>query len=94
MQRPPEGPSTVTVLLFAYYRELAETDSLQLQVPAGATVRDAVSLLRGHPGLDALPSEPTVAVNHEYVSLDHSLAQGDEIALIPPVAGGRFERSE
>jgi molybdopterin converting factor subunit 1 len=90
MQPSPEDLSTVTVLLFAHYRDLAEDSSIELQVPTGATVRKAVALLRGLPGLDSLPSEPTVAVNREYVSLDHSLAPNDEIALIPPVAGGLF----
>ena len=92
MQLPPEDASTVTVLLFAHYRDLAETSSIELTVPAGATVRHAVSLLRGLPGLDRLPGEPTIAVNREYVALDQALEPGDEIALIPPVAGGTFER--
>lgn len=79
---------TVTVLLFANYRELANTASLDLELPAGATVREAVEHLRSLPGLACLPAEPTVAVNREYASLEQDLRPGDEVALIPPVAGG------
>ena len=83
----------MTVLLFAHYRDLAETASIDLPVPAGATVRDALERLRRLPGLEVLPAEPTVAVNREYASLDQVLDPNDEIALIPPVAGGVFERA-
>jgi molybdopterin converting factor small subunit len=79
---------TVTILLFAVYRELANTASLDLELPAEATVRDAMDRLRSLPGLGCLPAEPTVAVNREYSSLERDLRPGDEIALIPAVAGG------
>ncbi len=35
-----------------------------------------------------LPAEPVVAVNREYASLATALRDGDELALLPPVAGG------
>ncbi len=79
---------TVTILLFAVYRELANTASLDLELPAEATVRDAMDRLRSLPGLGCLPAEPIVAVNREYSSLERDLRPGDEIALIPAVAGG------
>ncbi|MEJ2311288.1 MAG: MoaD/ThiS family protein [Gemmatimonadales bacterium] len=79
---------TVTILLFANHRELASTGSLDLELPADATVREAVRRLRSLPGLASLPAEPTVAVNREYASLDRDLKPGDEVALIPAVAGG------
>jgi molybdopterin converting factor small subunit len=40
------------------------------------------------PGWEDLPEEPTVAVNREYSQPDRELHAGDELALIPPVAGG------
>lgn len=79
---------TVTILLFANHRELANTPSLDLELPAGATVREAVHRLRSLPGLAGLPAEPTVAVNQEYASLERDLKPGDGVALIPAVAGG------
>jgi molybdopterin converting factor small subunit len=44
--------------------------------------------LREIPGWEDLPEEPTVAVNREYSRPDRELHAGDELALIPPVAGG------
>ena len=48
---------------------------------------DLVASLRAIPGLE-LPEHPVVAVNQEYAELDRPLESGDEVALIPPVAGG------
>ena len=79
---------TVTILLFAHYRELARTGRLELDLPEIATVREAIESLRSLPGLARLPAEPRVAVNREYASLERALRPGDEVALIPPVAGG------
>ncbi|HEX6559377.1 MAG TPA: molybdopterin converting factor subunit 1 [Longimicrobiales bacterium] len=79
----------ISVLLFAQYRDAAGTSELQLDVPAGATALHAVELVRAR-GADAtrIPERPVVAVNQEYSSLDHILSDGDELALLPPVAGG------
>lgn len=79
----------VRVLLFALYRDLAGTPELEIDVPAGATAREAVRALRGRgEPYGRLPEAPAVAVNEEYVNLDAVLSDGDELALIPPVAGG------
>lgn len=80
---------TVRTLLFAAYRDLAGTDEVALDLPAGATARDLVARLRAQGGAwERLPSAPAVAVNLEYASLDTPLREGDEVALIPPVSGG------
>lgn len=78
----------IRTLLFAVYRDMAGTDAIDLDLPAGATAADLVGRLRAEPGLDRLPAEPALAVNHEYVPLSTGLADGDEVALLPPVAGG------
>lgn len=78
----------VTVRLFGIFRELAGGDRREAMVRPGGTAADLVAGLRTEGGLDFLPERPTVAVNREYASLDRSLAAGDEVALIPPVAGG------
>jgi molybdopterin converting factor small subunit len=79
---------TVTVLLFASYADAIGRPSVDLALPAGATVGDAVRRIGLLPGGDRVPSTPLVAVNERYAPLDQSLAPGDEVALIPPVAGG------
>lgn len=79
----------VRLLLFALYRELAGTGELELELPAHATAADAVAALRARSQACArIPDRPVVAVNQSYASLATPLAAGDELALLPPVAGG------
>lgn len=79
----------VRSLFFASYRELAGREELEVELPSGATVSDLVAAVRERePGLAELPREPVVAVNQEYAHPDVRLADGDEVAFIPPVAGG------
>jgi molybdopterin converting factor small subunit len=79
----------VRILLFAGYRELAGTAELRLELGAPATVEDAVSALRGRGGaLARLPPRPAAAVNQVYAPPGQPLRDGDELALLPPVAGG------
>lgn len=79
----------VRTLFFASYRDLVGARSLDLQLPEGATVSDLVTSLRDRGGAYCtLPTDPAVAVNREYASSDAALHDGDEVALIPPVAGG------
>ena len=61
---------------------------MEVPLAAGATVADwlGTQLRDGH-GAD-LPPRPLVAVNQEYAPYDRVIEAGDEIALIPPVAGG------
>lgn len=80
---------TVRSLFFATYRDLAGAEELLVELPASATVADLVAELRGaRAGLAALPQAPAVAVNLEYAPLSTVLRDGDEVAFIPPVAGG------
>lgn len=79
----------VRILLFALYRDWAGTDELTLSLPAGATAETAVAAARDrNPGLAALPERPVVALNSVYSALDAPLRDGDELAFLPPVAGG------
>ena len=85
----PRGVAvTVTVLLFASYADVLGKASVNVQLPAGATVADLLSRVAGLPGASRLPPQPLVAVNRRYAPPSHALAAGDEVALIPPVAGG------
>lgn len=80
---------TVRALFFASYREVAGTAELSVVLPESARVADLVAVLRERGGSwSRLPVAPSVAVNMEYATLAQPLREGDEVALIPPVAGG------
>ncbi len=79
---------SVTVLLFASYADALGASSLSLDLPAGATVGDVLAELMSRPGADRLPPSPLMAVNQRYASADSPVRSGDEVAVIPPVAGG------
>ena len=79
----------VRTLFFAQYRDFTGSDELTVELPAGARVADLVERVRSRsPGAARLPQEPVVAVNMDYASLAVELSDGDEVAFIPPVAGG------
>ncbi len=78
----------VRILLFAQYRDDVGTGELVFDLPAGATAFDAVNRLREWHTLSLIPDRPVVAVNMNYASLTDVLRDGDELALLPPVAGG------
>jgi MoaE-MoaD fusion protein len=73
----------VTVRLFAVLRERAGSESVELELADGATVRDAIAAV---PAADGVPV--VMAVNREVAGDEVVLAPGDELALIPPVSGG------
>lgn len=80
----------VEVRLFAVLRERAGTDRLELELPAATTAGEAWDRTWASLAMPA-PLERTavaLAVNREYVPADAPLADGDELALIPPVSGG------
>ena len=79
---------TVTVLLFASYADAVGRSSIELDLLAGATVDDVIERVRNLGDGDRLPPMPLVAVNEQYAARTRELHSGDEIALIPPVAGG------
>jgi molybdopterin converting factor small subunit len=80
--------STVTVQLFASYAESFGGQTVNIPIAQGSTVRDLLGELRKLPGAEGLPEAPRIAVNRKFASPDQRVDPGDEIALIPPVAGG------
>jgi molybdopterin synthase catalytic subunit len=86
----------VTVRLFAMLRESAGTGSMELRLPLGSTVEDALGVLAQDPPLRELVRRLPlrVAVNREYADSGTVLAEGDELALIPPVSGGAQDGGE
>jgi MoaE-MoaD fusion protein len=80
----------VRVRLFAILRERAGRDAVEVELPDGATVADALRELALLPGLgEPLARMPVrMAVNREYADAGTRLGAGDELALIPPISGG------
>src|SRR3954454_9694279 len=77
----------VRVRLFAQLRERAGRDAVELDLPDGARVADALAALDDVAG--GLPV--VMAVNREYAGAEHVLSAGDELALVPPVSGGAVD---
>lgn len=79
----------VTVRLFARLRELAGASELRYELPDGAIARTAwESLVREHQTLEEYEPVISCAVNAEYARFKSPIADGDEIAFLPPVSGG------
>ena len=80
----------IVVRLFAGLRERAGEGRRELQLGEGARAGDVWSAL----DLGDEPAGLVYAVNREYADRELVLADGDELALIPPVSGGDFRLSE
>lgn len=80
--------STVTVQLFASYAEAFGAPQLEILLDQGSTVGDLLRSIRSLPAAASLPPSPRVAINRKFASPDKLIGSTDEIALIPPVAGG------
>ena len=82
-------PGTVRVKFFARYAELVWREEAELAVPLPATVGEVVRRVRDEiPGAGQLPERPMAAVNLRHVRLDAPVKDGDEVAFLPPLAGG------
>ncbi len=82
----------VTVRLFARQREIAGSREVPLELPAPATIEDAWTALAAlHPALAAGRPYVRFARNGEYADAATPLADGDQVACIPPVSGGAGE---
>jgi len=79
---------TVRVLLFASYADTLGFDTVELSFDGAATVGDALDRLRALRGGDRLPPKPLCALNLTHVTPDAFLSGGDELAILPPLAGG------
>ncbi len=77
------------VLLFANLAEAVGKNRLSLELNGGATVSDALDALADdHPVIGEARTTLAVAVNEQYAANTAELADGDTLALIPPVSGG------
>jgi molybdopterin synthase catalytic subunit len=79
----------VRLLFFAVLREIAGTAERELALEEGTTARAVWNSLRqSDPRLTGYTQPPMVAINESYADPDAVLRDGDELAFIPPVAGG------
>ncbi|MBN1947190.1 MAG: molybdopterin converting factor subunit 1 [Bradymonadales bacterium] len=79
----------ITIRYFALVRQEVGQDQEVLSIAEGTTVAQLFDLLASlHPSLSGLRDRLRAAVNLKFVPSNHLLADGDEVALIPPVAGG------
>ncbi len=79
----------IDVRLFAQARERVGSGHAALEVPAGSTVSDALTLLeRAYPALAELRPHLAIAVDGTLAHAGDPLREGCELALLPPVSGG------
>lgn len=79
----------VRLLFFAVLRDIAGVDERELSVDEGTTAREVwESLRRSYAKLADYTQPPMIAINESYAAPDAILRDGDELAFIPPVAGG------
>lgn len=79
----------VRLLFFAVLRDIAGTDERELTLREGTTARDVWNTLRAEfVKLAGYVDPPMTAINEEYAEPEQLLREGDELAFIPPVAGG------
>ena len=79
----------IIIRLFASHREAAGSGSIAVDVADGATAADAYARARAaYPALPVEAHGVAFAVNREFAKPDTRLADGDELAVLPPVAGG------
>ena len=79
---------TVDVLLFASYADALGASRVTVDLPQDATVRDLLARVRELATGKRVPDRPMVAVNRRYARDDQRVKPTDEVAIIPPVAGG------
>ena len=78
----------VTVQLFASCAEALGGQTLEIPLDSGSTVADLVRGIRSLPGGESLPPSLRIAVNRKFAAPNQIIDGEDEIAAIPPVAGG------
>ncbi len=79
----------VTIRLFARLRDIAGAPELQREIAPPATIGTIWRrLVAEYPAMAAYESSISAAVNAEYARMSASVADGDEVAFLPPVSGG------
>ena len=83
----------VRVFSFGVLKDWLGAAEATVELPESATVRELLAQLSKHRPV-ALLRGIAVSVNAEYATADHSLLDGDEVGLLPPVSGGCCAQGE
>ena len=79
----------VTVRLFARLRDLAGTSEVPLELDAPGTIEDVwTALAARYPAVAPFRTSLSAALNDDYARMTAPVAEGDEVAFLPPVSGG------
>lgn len=78
----------IEVRFWGVTRRLAGCEALALDLAPEATVSDAIERLAAHGGLAQELDRCAFAIGSSLVARTHELADGDELAVLPPVSGG------
>ncbi len=81
-------PSVIRVQLFASYAERLGTNVIELPADEVRTAGDVLDRLRSLPRGSAIGPSTLVAVNLRHAPRDTPVKSGDEVAIMPPLAGG------
>ena len=79
---------TVTIKLFAIYRDLLGQSEFTIDISDGTTVVDLFQQVVGEKAEAGLRRATMFAVNESYATSDTVLSNDDRVAFIPPVSGG------
>lgn len=79
----------VSVLFFGQLKDFVGTAAAEAELPEGARMETLFARFASdHPRLREMAGSIAMARNQEFVTLDEPLAEGDEVAFMPPVSGG------
>lgn len=79
----------IPVHLWSYFRDLAGTAKLEVEIPDGASIADLLAhVYERHPRLSPLRNSTLIAVGVDYQGPAYVLRPGDDVSLFPPVQGG------
>jgi molybdopterin converting factor small subunit len=81
-------PPVIRVQLFARYAELLGGEFVDVPADGVRTVADVLARLRELPGGAGIGASTLVAVNLRQARLDVPVSSADEVAVLPPLAGG------
>ena len=76
------------VATFARYAEVMGATTLEVELSEPASVADLITALRSLPGGAVLTATPILAVNLQQATGETPVTSADELALLPPLAGG------